>query len=150
MPALVHGVFAAYRLPRAAVAPLAAALGADAAAAVDFLMSFHHALPAAGASRRTPLSSALTIAGGYFVGGFVPLSPYWFVARGDVLRGLYWSMAVMAVCLFVFGVARHVAVGDGGRGWAGRARGGLEMVAVGGLAAGASWGIVKGLGHGES
>ncbi|KAI5799877.1 VIT family-domain-containing protein [Geopyxis carbonaria] len=148
IPALIHGVFAPYQLPPSAVAPLAAALLCDPIATVDFLMSFHHSLPAP-SSKRTPLSSALTIAAGYFLGGFVPLLPYFWVAQTEVLTGLWWSVGTMAICLFLFGVGRTVAVGEGGKG--GRAemvRGGVEMMSIGGVAAGASWGIVRALGQG--
>jgi len=163
---LVYDVFRPFGIGEEAVAPLVVELLRDETATVDFLMSFHHSLPP-GNSSRTPLSSALTIAAGYFLGGFVPLryvspplacrkweradggSPYFFVGREEVMKGLWWSVGVMAVCLFVFGVGRSVAVGEGGKGWKGRVRGGVEMVVVGGVAAGASWGIVKALGDGS-
>jgi VIT1/CCC1 family predicted Fe2+/Mn2+ transporter len=121
----------------------------DPEATVNFLMAFHHSLPPQESTKRTPLSSALTIAAGYFVGGAVPLLPYFFVDRTEVMTGLLWSVGVMVACLFLFGVARVVAVGEGGKGWMGRVRGGFEMVVVGGVAAGASWGIVKALGDGS-
>lgn len=40
-----------------------------------------------------------------------------------------------------------MAVGENNAGWRARVQGGVEMMAVGGVAAGASWGIVKGLGN---
>ncbi|KAI5786870.1 VIT family-domain-containing protein [Pyronema domesticum] len=113
---------------------------------VKFLMKFHHGLDN-DADNRTPLTSALTIAVGYFVGGAIPLSPYFFVERTAVMVGLWWSVGVMAVCLFLFGVGRTMAVGENNAGWRARVQGGVEMMAVGGVAAGASWGIVKGLGN---
>ncbi|KAF8533756.1 VIT family-domain-containing protein [Trichophaea hybrida] len=144
---IVLSVFAPYMLPTEAVTPMVTELVKNPHATVEFLMRFHHSLPAEEEGGRTPLSSACTIAAGYFVGGFVPLCPYFFVGSDEVMKGLYWSVAVMAVCLFVFGVGRSIAVGEGGKGWKGRVRGGMEMMAVGGVAAGASWGIVKALGH---
>jgi VIT1/CCC1 family predicted Fe2+/Mn2+ transporter len=146
----VYNVFQPYNLPHASIAPLVDSLLKDPVATVDFLMAFHHSLPPTESSKRTPLSSALTIAAGYFMGGFVPLLPYFFVGRTEVMTGLWWSVGVMAVCLFAFGVGRVIAVGEGGdHSWKGRFRGGVEMMAVGGVAAGASWGIVKALGDGS-
>jgi hypothetical protein len=69
----------------------------------------------------------------------------------QVLVALYCSVAVMAVTLLVFGYIKTGVV----RGWAGREnilagiRGGLQMVVVGGVAAGAAIGLVR-LINGES
>lgn len=80
----------------------------------------------------------------------MPLMPYFFVGRGEVLVGLVWSVGVMVACLFVFGVGKTVLVaaeeGGGGRGWGRAVRGGVEMVLVGGVAAAAAMGIVRALG----
>ena len=46
---------------------------------LDFLMHFGHVLPEPPNSR--PLTCALTIAGGYFIGGLIPLLPYIIVDR---------------------------------------------------------------------
>lgn len=76
----------------------------------------------------------------------MPLLPYLFVS--DVGTGLKWSLAVMAVALFVFGWVKTGVVS----GWRGRqkvaacAKGGVVMVVVGGLAAGAAMGLVRLLG----
>jgi VIT1/CCC1 family predicted Fe2+/Mn2+ transporter len=149
IPEKIHSVFRPYNLPAESTAPLVESLLKDPSASINFLMAFHHSLPPADSTKRTPLSSALTIAAGYFIGGGVPLVPYFFVDRTQVMTGLLWSVAVMVACLFLFGVARVVAVGESDRGWLGRVRGGIEMVMVGGVAAGASWGIVKALGDGS-
>ena len=87
--------------------------------------------------------SAVTLAVGYFVGGFIPLIPYFVVDQ--VIAALYWSIAVMAVTLLAFGYIKTSIV----RGWSGRdnilagVRGGIEMCFVGGAAAGAAIGLVK-------
>lgn len=150
VPDMIYAVFSPYRVPDTAITPLVDSLTKDPVATVDFLMCFHHSLPAASSTKRTPFSSALTIAAGYFLGGFIPLLPYWFVDRDQVMMGLYWSVGVMSVCLFIFGVGRNIAVGEGTGGLLGRFRGGMEMVAIGGVAAAASWGIVKALGDGHN
>ncbi|KAA8895419.1 VIT family-domain-containing protein [Sphaerosporella brunnea] len=149
IPEIIHDVFRPYHLPHESIAPLVDSILKDPVATINFIMAFHHSLPPSESTKRTPLSSALTIAAGYFIGGAIPLLPYFFVARTQVMIGLLWSVGVMAACLFLFGVARVVAVGEGNKGWMGRVRGGIEMMVVGGVAAGASWGIVKALGDGS-
>lgn len=88
--------------------------------------------------------SALTIALGYFCGGFVPLLPYLFVAQvGAAFRA---SVALMVVALFVFGWVKQSMVGDGDeRSLKRRVRSGLQMVVMGGLAAGAAIVCVRAL-----
>lgn len=110
-------------------------------------MHFQHMLPPPSSSRAT--TCALTIAFGYFVGGFIPLLPYMFVPQSHVLLGLYWSIGIMIVALFIFGYVKTCFVA-GWRGW--RAigkgtRGGAEMVIVGSLAAGAAMGLVVAFDH---
>lgn len=109
----------------------------------SFLMNFHHTLPEPSDSRA--VTCALTIALGYFIGGFVPLLPYFFVGPHDAFVALRWSIATMAIALFLFGYGKTCFVS----GWAGRKNirkgfvGGLQMVLVGGVAAGSAMGLVK-------
>ncbi|KAI0475644.1 VIT family-domain-containing protein [Xylariaceae sp. FL0804] len=157
--AAVLRVFAPYDLPP----PLAGDLARHLARAptddvVDFLMRFEHGVPGGGSgssssSSSRPLTCALTIAGAYFLGGFVPLVPYFLVGPGDggdggdaVLRALWWSLGVMAASLFAFGYAKTCFVtGE----WRGRAAlgaglaGAAQMVVVGGIAAGCAMGLVR-------
>lgn len=91
--------------------------------------------------------SAVTLGLGYFVGGFIPLVPYFIVEK--VVEALWWSVAVMVVTLLVFGYVKTCIV----RGWRGRdnvlagVRGGVEMCFVGGVAAGAAVALVKLIGQ---
>jgi VIT1/CCC1 family predicted Fe2+/Mn2+ transporter len=110
-------------------------------------MRFEHTLPEPTGYRA--ITCALTIALGYFIGGFIPLLPYIFVAQNDVALGLYWSIGVMAIALFTFGYVKTCFVA-GWRGWRNRLRGvkgGIEMVIVGGVAAGAAMGLVIAFDH---
>ncbi|CAZ80488.1 unnamed protein product [Tuber melanosporum] len=157
IPPLLHSIFSPYNLPPESLSPIVQSLTKSPHLA-PFIMQFHHKLPPP--SDRTPLSSALTIAAGYFFGGFIPLLPYFFVGRGKVLLGLAWSVGVMAASLFAFGVGKTVLVGAGSEGvearseggdgrewrWGKAVRGGVEMVVVGGVAAAAAMGIVQALG----
>lgn len=107
-----------------------------------FLMRFEHSLPEPPPNRA--LVCALTIALGYFVGGFIPLLPYFFVGAENVQQGLLWSAGVMVVTLFLFGFVKTTAVhgfSDLHFMWK-SVKGGAEMVLVGSLAAGAAMGLV--------
>ncbi|KAJ9604054.1 Protein ccc1 [Cladophialophora chaetospira] len=109
--------------------------------AVDFLMHFQHRTPEPVASRA--ITCALTIALGYFVGGFIPLLPYFFASQ--VTEGLIWSISVMILALFVFGYVKTGFV----EGWRGSRCvknslwGAGQMVIIGGSAAGCAMGVVR-------
>lgn len=87
------------------------------------------------------LTSALTIGLSYFLGGFIPLLPYFFA---DVVQtGFVWSVIIMIVTLFMFGysktilslgteVSTHACVING-----------VSMLLTGGFAASAAWGLVR-------
>lgn len=145
---LVHSIFTPYGLPNSTIATVSKTLHDSPTELLDFLMRFHHQLPPPAANRA--FVSAATIAMGYFVGGFVPLLPYFCVKRGEVLLALWISIGVMVVALFVFGWVKTGVVG----GWRGRenvwrcVRGALQMVVVGGVAAGAAVGLVRAINHG--
>jgi len=144
----VHAIFTPYGLPNSTIAIVSKTLHDSPTELLDFLMRFHHQLPPPAANRA--FVSAATIAMGYFVGGFVPLLPYFCVKRGEVLLALWISIGVMVVALFVFGWVKTGVVG----GWRGRenvwrcVRGALQMVVVGGVAAGAAVGLVRAINHG--
>lgn len=110
---------------------------------VQFLMHFQHAQPEQAASRA--ITCAFTIAVGYFLGGFLPLLPYFFVGQEEVMQALWWSLGVMAVSLFAFGYGKTCFV----CGWKGSqnvwegTKGGLQMTIVGGIAAGSAMGLVR-------
>ncbi|KAE8441762.1 hypothetical protein EG329_004320 [Mollisiaceae sp. DMI_Dod_QoI] len=135
----LHSLFSEYSLP----APLISSLTTHLQTSPElpsFLMRFQHSLPPPASSRA--LTCALTIALGYFIGGFIPLLPYFFVE--NVRTGLGWSVGIMVIALFAFGWVKTGFV-VGWRGWGNVARGvkgGGEMVFVGGLAAGAAMGLV--------
>ncbi|KAH8697447.1 VIT family-domain-containing protein [Talaromyces proteolyticus] len=138
---IIQSTFAAYKLPSHAIDEIVINLQADPDHLRDFLLNFHHHETEPGCNQA--YMSALTLALGYFIGGFIPLIPYFIVSQ--VLIAFYYSIAVMAVTLFVFGYAKTCVV----RGWGGSANinagimGGLQMCVVGGLAAGAAIALVK-------
>ncbi|KAL4778752.1 VIT family-domain-containing protein [Aspergillus varians] len=139
----IHDIFTPYDLPPHLVSELTTHLTSS-PNLPSFLMNFHHTLPEPSGSRA--VTCAITIALGYFVGGFVPLVPYFFVGPNDAFLALKWSIAMMAIALFIFGYGKTCFVS----GWKGRQNlrkgvvGGLQMVLIGGVAAGSAMGLVKG------
>ncbi|KAH8423912.1 VIT1/CCC1 transporter family protein [Aspergillus melleus] len=139
----ITSIFDPYDLPPALVSELTAHLSTS-PMLPSFLMNFHHTMPEPSGSRA--LVCALTIALGYFIGGFVPLVPYFFVGPTDAYLALKWSIATMVVALFLFGYGKTCFVS----GWSGKRNvrggvvGGVQMVLVGGIAAGSAMGLVKG------
>lgn len=139
----ISDIFEPYELPSELVTQLKNHLSSS-PMLPSFLMNFHHTMPEPSGSRA--VICALTIALGYFVGGFVPLVPYFFVGSHDAFVALRWSIATMAVALFIFGYGKTCFVS----GWRGRRNirkgliGGIQMVLVGGIAAGSAMGLVKG------
>lgn len=139
---MISAVFEPYEVPNHTVHDLSARLSSS-PKLLSFLMQFHHGLPEPTDSRAA--LCALTIALSYFVGGFIPLLPYFFVGNNDAFVALRWSIAVMAVALFLFGYVKTCFV----IGWEGSIKfrkgmmGGFQMMLVGGIAAGSAMGIVK-------
>lgn len=84
--------------------------------------------------------SALTIGLSYFLGGAIPLLPYVFIPNAQ--RALAVSVAVTGFILLVFGVIKQRVTGGEG-GIKGYAWGAVSTLAVGGIAAGASWLLVS-------
>lgn len=107
----------------------------------DFLMRFQHTQDEPSGSRA--LSCACTIAVGYFVGGFVPLLPYFFVDQ--VVVALCFSTVIMIIALFSFGYGKVCIIS----GWSGSANirkglvGGTQMIVIGSVAAGSAMAIVR-------
>jgi len=129
----VAEVFREYGLPEGVVSEAALAIRADPRRWVDFMMRFELGLeaPDPGRARR----SALTIALSYIAGGLVPLAPY-FVA-GTVSTGVLWSVILTLMALLVFGYGKGRFTTE--HPW----RSAWQTALVGGLAAGAAFGIAK-------
>ena len=129
----VRAVFRTYGLPEEAIGPVVVAMEANPKAWVDFMMRFELGLEEP--DPRRALASALTIAGAYVAGGFVPLSPYFFVH--DVHRALGVSVAFTLVALLLFGYVKGRFTG------AQPLRSALQTALVGALAAAAAFGLAK-------
>ncbi|OJJ49343.1 hypothetical protein ASPZODRAFT_1460225 [Penicilliopsis zonata CBS 506.65] len=138
---IVHDTFSAYGLTEEVISDINNSLHSSPSQLRDFLVAFHHKETEPDCNQAW--MSAITLALGYFVGGFIPLIPY-FIAH-QVIVALYWSIGVMGVTLFAFGYTKTCIV----RGWRGSGNvvaginGGLQMCLVGGIAAGAAIGLVQ-------
>jgi VIT1/CCC1 family predicted Fe2+/Mn2+ transporter len=100
---------------------------------VEFMMKFELGLEAPDPKRAT--RSAFNIGISYVVGGLVPLLPYFFVA--EATEGLKISAAITLICLYIFGFFKSKITGMNP--WLG----GLKVMMIGALAAGAAFGIAK-------
>jgi len=129
----VAGIFRSYGVPEESVQPVVQSVCADRGRWVDFMMKFELGLEKP--DPRRARNSALTIALSYIAGGFVPLAPYMlFASLSAALRG---SVAVTLAALFVFGYVKGRFTGIH------PLRGGLQTVAIGGLASAAAYGIAR-------
>ncbi len=100
---------------------------------VDFMMKHELGLEKPDPKRAS--KSAFNIGVAYIVGGFVPLSPYFFVDEN--ITALKISVAITLICLFVFGYFKSKLTGVQPL-W-----GGLKVMLIGAVAAGAAFGIAK-------
>lgn len=109
---------------------------------LDFIIRYGRGLDEPAENRQ--FISAVTIGGGYLLGGFVPLLPYFFVEH--VQTGLLYSIFLMAITLFIFGYFKaEISMGDVCS-TPKKVVEGCEMMAVGGIAAASAWYFVKLLG----
>lgn len=100
---------------------------------VDFMMRFELGLEKPDPKRA--LQSALTIAGAYIVGGFIPLSPYILVSSAQ--SALTISVIVTLLALFVFGYLKGRFTGVNS------IQSAVKTTLVGGLAATAAFVIAR-------
>ncbi len=134
----VQEVFETFGLSAFQAAQVTESLSQNPEKWVDFMMRFELGMEKPDPSRAW--KSALTIAGAYIAGGFVPLAPYFFVA--DSNRALPPSIVLTLLALAVFGGAKGRFTGTGAF------KSALQTVFVGGLAAAAAFSIARAIGGG--
>ena len=100
---------------------------------VDFMMKYELGLEEPDPKRAS--RSAFNIGLSYIVGGLIPLIPYFFVS--DAISGLKLSAIITLACLFIFGFFKSKITGINP--WTG----GLKVMMIGALAAGAAFAIAK-------
>jgi len=100
---------------------------------VDWMMRFELGLEEPDPTRA--VKSAATIAFSYIAGGLVPLAPYFFLATPQL--GLPYSVAATLAALLIFGYVKGRFTGMHA------VQSAFRTALIGGLAAGAAYGIAK-------
>ena len=129
----VADVFESYGLSPAQSAPIVEALSRNSKAWVDFMMRFELGLEEPDPKRA--FASALTIAGSYIGGGFIPLAPYLLMASAS--RALPVSVVLTLLALTIFGYVKGRFTG------ASPIKSALQTALIGGVAAAAAFGIAR-------
>ena len=129
----VEEVFQAYGLAPEEIAPVVEGLARRPKAWVDFMMRYELGLEKP--EPRRALISALTIAGSYVAGGFIPLAPYMVADRAGVAA--LSSVAVTLAALTTFGYIKGRFTG------ARPGRSALQTMLIGGIAASAAFAIAR-------
>ena len=129
----VMDVFTSYGLSEVESTPIVEALSKRPDAWIDFMMRFELGLEKPDPKRA--LTSALTIAASYVVGGLIPLSPYFFLS--PVTTALLFSVIATLLALLLFGYVKGRFTG------ASPLRSALQTALIGGLAAAAAFLIAR-------
>jgi vacuolar iron transporter family protein len=130
----VSEVFEAYGLSPQEIEPVLRAFRAQPEAWVDFMMRFELGLEEP--NPRRALLSALTIAGAYVAGGFIPLAPY-IVFKHAPRAALLGSVLITLLALMVFGFIKGRFTGMN------PLRSAFQTTLIGGLAAAAAYFIAQ-------
>jgi VIT1/CCC1 family predicted Fe2+/Mn2+ transporter len=129
----VDTILADYGIPQNARATVVDALAIRPEQWVDFMMRFELGLEEPDPKRA--FTSAITIAGAYIVGGFIPLSPY--IILGNAQQALVVSVVMTLIALFIFGGVKGRFTG------APVVRSAFQTMLIGGLAATAAFIIAR-------
>ncbi len=121
----VMEVLQSYGLTAEESVPIVEALSQRPESWIDFMMRFELGLEKPDPGRA--LKSALTIAGAYIAGGFIPLGPY--IPISNVRIALLFSVIVTIIALIVFGYVKGRFTGTS------PIRSALQTVLIGGIAA---------------
>lgn len=142
-----YAIFDGYGMERERVAPLVEGLRQNKDVWVKFLLD--HSLKADKPDVHTAWICAIIMSLAYFIGGIIPMLPYFFVGKHNalhsVLDGLYISVGITVVLLLAFGYVKAMVTGCGRRA---AIFSSLQTLLVGLVASGVSFGIVWGLNHG--
>ncbi len=129
----VAEVFQAYGLTEDETWPIVQALRKQPGNWIDFMMRFELGLEKP--EPRRAVISALTIAGAYVAGGFIPLTPY--IVASTASTALLFSVAVTLAALFIFGFVKGRFTGTK------PLRSALQTALIGSVAAGAAFAIAR-------
>lgn len=132
----VAEVFQAYGLTEEQTLPIVQALRKQPGNWIDFMMRFELGLEKP--NPRRALTSALTIASAYVLGGLIPLAPYIFSETTPT--ALSYSIFLTLIALLVFGFVKGRFTGMR------PVRSALQTAFIGSVAAGAAFGIARMIG----
>ncbi|KAL5598312.1 hypothetical protein BROUX41_003629 [Berkeleyomyces rouxiae] len=132
----IFEILGSYGVGREAAAPMVDALCRDHHAWVRFMMDYELKMSRPDASRAW--LSGLTMGFSYFVGGLIPMLPYFFMTKAQ--DALWLSVAITVVVLLVFGYVKNIMTIKSVRAGI---EGALQTLAIGIAAAGASYIIVR-------
>jgi VIT1/CCC1 family predicted Fe2+/Mn2+ transporter len=129
----VREILEGYGLTREQSDPIIAAFEARPKTWVDWMMRFELGLEEPDPKRA--IRSAMNIAGAYIAGGMIPLAPYMILSKAST--ALPYSVVATIVALAIFGYIKGRFTG------APPLRSSVQTTVIGGLAAGAAFGIAK-------
>ena len=129
----VAEVFQAYGLSEDETWPIVQALKRQPKNWIDFMMRFELGLEKP--NPRRAFTSALTIAGAYIAGGFIPLAPY--IVMSTASEALLFSVVVTLAALLAFGFVKGRFTGTK------PIRSALQTALIGSVAAGAAFAIAR-------
>ena len=132
----VAEVFQSYGLTEKETWPIVEAFRKQPKQWVDFMMRFELGLEKPDPKRA--LTSALTIAGAYVVGGLIPLSPYIFLPKTS--DALLLSVVLTLIALLIFGFVKGRFTGTR------PLKSALQTAFIGSVAAGAAFAIARMIG----
>ena len=127
----VESVMRGFGLEGEPLERVVAAITADRDRWVEFMMRFELGIERP--DPRRAFTSAFTIGGAYIVGGLVPLVPYMLIPA--VPDAMVWSVISTGVALLAFGAIKGRFTGMN------LVRSAIQTLVVGGLAAGAAFGL---------
>ncbi|KAF2837002.1 DUF125-domain-containing protein [Patellaria atrata CBS 101060] len=134
----IYEIFDEYGLGRDAVAGVVDGLKANPDMWVKFMMDFELKLEKPALSRAW--ISALVMGMSYFIGGLVPMLPYFF--QDNVQSALFCSIGITIVILLVFGYVKAIVTGTTRKAAVFSAG---QTLLIGAAAAGTSYSIVRGV-----
>ncbi|EME46218.1 hypothetical protein DOTSEDRAFT_86825 [Dothistroma septosporum NZE10] len=134
----IYGIFEQYGVSRAASRGVMDGLRLNEDMWVQFVMDFE--LKLSNPSVRMAPLEGLVMGASYFLGGLLPMVPYF--ATRNISHALFASISITAVILVMFGFAKALITGTTHRDAAWSA---VQTVTIGALAAAVSYGIVRGM-----
>ncbi|KAL2886839.1 Vacuolar iron transporter 1.1 [Ceratocystis lukuohia] len=137
----IFDILGSYGVSREAATSVVEALCKDHHAWVRFMMDYELKMERPNTSRAW--ISGLTMGLSYFIGGLIPMLPYFFMAVAH--HALWVSVGITMVVLLVFGYVKNVMTLGSARAGA---YGAVQTLAIGMAAAGASYVIVRFLDYG--